>query len=591
MIERRAQSSAAQQRKRTQRVVLGASLQCSCVRCCSRLLLPCSLPPHLCSASTHSSAADAMGKRSKPLLSLAAAMHRITPTAHAPAAAAASTAAAAAAPGASAPVSVGNKKRKRGVLISAFHVLMREQDALAGQKASLGATAYAARHAELQSKLDALGGLEAYQQLSIAGHSNTKHHAFNTAHWVVDVLASYPQFANLKKYVGSHPPSGGSEASAIAAAAGAGAGATATAADEKRLAKRQKERERKRAKKRARKAAEEEEAAAAAAAAVKAAKGSKKKGATAAAAAAAAAAAKKKPQPAEDDAEDSADEDQAEEQADDHNASGSDGEEEEGDASGSSAVAAIGPVFSSTHRIRMLDVGALTNHYLPYSSEIDCTAIDLNPQHPSVRAADFFDLDPESPEYRRAFDVVVLSLVLNFVGDRFRRGEMIKRSVRMLRPEGHGRLFVILPSACLRNSRWMDHDTFVGRCMAPLGLQLMKWKYSTKLAMFEFRRVAVDPEEEAREAAERAEEEKQQAEQMDDEAAPSEQEEDDAGDADDADGSKKFARAQAKAAAKQAAQKKAAAASKKKKRKGFQPAGIVLAGETRNNFSIAWKAD
>jgi hypothetical protein len=44
------------------------------------------------------------------------------------------------------------------------------------------------------------------------------------------------------------------------------------------------------------------------------------------------------------------------------------------------------PLTESTRNanIAVLDVGALTNHYLPYSNMVRCTAIDLNPCHPTV---------------------------------------------------------------------------------------------------------------------------------------------------------------------------------------------------------------
>lgn len=41
-------------------------------------------------------------------------------------------------------------------------------------------------------------------------------------------------------------------------------------------------------------------------------------------------------------------------------------------------------------KLRLLDVGAIKNQYLDYKSWLDITAIDLNPQHPSVEKADFF---------------------------------------------------------------------------------------------------------------------------------------------------------------------------------------------------------
>jgi len=209
-------------------------------------------------------------------------------------------------------------------------------------------------------------------------------------------------------------------------------------------------------------------------------------------------------------------------------------------------------------------------------------AIDLNPQHPSVTKADFFSLD-HTGALRASFDVVVLSLVLNFVGDRFQRGEMIKRSAKMLRQDGLGRLFIILPSACLKNSRWMSHESFVERCMRPLGLRIAQWKYSTKLAFFEF--VKEPPTTEDLEAEAEAAAAKAKAAAGETEAAAAEEDDEPEAAASDDEGAEGAPKKPAAAAAKKPA------APIKKKRKGFHPAGIVLEGETRNNFSIAWRAD
>jgi len=489
-----------------------------------------------------------MPKGRKPVLSLAAAIHRATPAAAATLPAALPAAASASTPGTG--VAGGNsKKRKRTAtpaqLISAFHVLQREQDALAARKSSLSADAYARAHAALEAKLAALGGLEAYQSLSIAGHSNTKYRAFNTSHWVLRVLASYPHFANLKPLAAKTRMLGlGAAASGTTEQNMDDAPESIPAAEQRRLARRQKEREKKRARKRQRKA--EEEAAAAAAAAPAGKKG--------------------KAQPAQASAGDDEEDDEVD-QLQEEGESDEEVDEESGDG-GAGASTASGragpppePLFSSTNRVRLLDVGAITNHYLPYASQIDCTAIDLNPQHPSVEKRDFFTLDHKAKPWFQGFDVVVLSLVLNFVGDRFARGDMIKRSVAMLRPDGLGRLFIVLPAACLRNSRWMDHDSFVTRCMRPLGLRLGQWKYTNKLACYEFVREEVQPEEEEPEP---------QPQQQEGEAAQG---------------------AEAAGATPAAAEGKKPVVPPKKKKKGFQPAGIVLAGETRNNFSIAWRAD
>jgi hypothetical protein len=46
-------------------------------------------------------------------------------------------------------------------------------------------------------------------------------------------------------------------------------------------------------------------------------------------------------------------------------------------------------------KLRLLDVGAIKNQYLDHASWLDVTAIDLNPQHPSVIKADFFEYSRE----------------------------------------------------------------------------------------------------------------------------------------------------------------------------------------------------
>jgi hypothetical protein len=112
----------------------------------------------------------------------------------------------------------------------------------------------------------------------------------------------------------------------------------------------------------------------------------------------------------------------------------------------------------------------------------------------------------------------------------------------------------------------------------PLGLQLGKFRYTTKLALFEFVREEPQPE---------LEEESKEAEVPAPVQAEKKAKEEDAMDESEDAPVKKVLSPAAIAAL--AAQAKNAA--KKKKKKGFQPAGIVLEGETRNNFSIAWRAD
>ena len=136
---------------------------------------------------------------------------------------------------------------------------------------------------------------------------------------------------------------------------------------------------------------------------------------------------------------------------------------------------------TAVRRLRLLDIGATGPHYLPYAEAIDCTAIDLQPQHPDVRQQDFFSLPFSS--LRASFDAVVLSLVLNFVPSPPQRGLMLLRACELLTAEG-GRLFIVLPSACLLNSRWMDEQS-MRRVLQLCGLTVEELRYSAKLVMLQ----------------------------------------------------------------------------------------------------------
>jgi hypothetical protein len=131
----------------------------------------------------------------------------------------------------------------------------------------------------------------------------------------------------------------------------------------------------------------------------------------------------------------------------------------------------------------LLDVGAIRNHYPDEATagrhgrwtarqrearaSLAVTSIDLNAQDTDVLQADFFDFAAEALERGETFDVVVLSLVMNFVGSPARRGEMLTLCRRLLPPGGL--LFVVLPSACLQNSRYMKFGRYV-QILRSLGL-------------------------------------------------------------------------------------------------------------------------
>ncbi len=143
------------------------------------------------------------------------------------------------------------------------------------------------------------------------------------------------------------------------------------------------------------------------------------------------------------------------------------------------------PPADGHRRLRLLDVGALQDHWSAHEQLVDAVAIDLNPQHPNVRRADFFDFPPVPPAGAAAFDALVLSLVLNFVGDPRRRGVMLERCAALL-PQG-GALFIVIPAACITNSRYMNHVLFV-RILHAVGFELSRHKITPKLALYALRR-------------------------------------------------------------------------------------------------------
>lgn len=136
--------------------------------------------------------------------------------------------------------------------------------------------------------------------------------------------------------------------------------------------------------------------------------------------------------------------------------------------------------LSANEKISLLDVGAIVNHYpetfskwskkqTEIRNKLVVTSIDLNAQDDVVIQTDFFDFAQKclasSPP--RRFHCIVLSLVVNFVGSAAKRGEMLRLASSLLRP--YGLLFLVLPSACIQNSRYMKYSKIV-KILRSIGL-------------------------------------------------------------------------------------------------------------------------
>lgn len=108
-------------------------------------------------------------------------------------------------------------------------------------------------------------------------------------------------------------------------------------------------------------------------------------------------------------------------------------------------------------RVKVLDVGAFAGtSYAKWQSWIDATYIDLNPRAAHVHQSDFFSW-PIGEKY----DVVGLSLVINFVGDLRQRGAYLLTGAMLLHAHNylapHGYVYLVLPLACVSNSRYLTH--------------------------------------------------------------------------------------------------------------------------------------
>lgn len=108
--------------------------------------------------------------------------------------------------------------------------------------------------------------------------------------------------------------------------------------------------------------------------------------------------------------------------------------------------------------LQMLEVGSLSSQNA--CSKVPCIRvrrIDLKAREPGIEEIDFMAMP--IPQHEEAlFDIVSLSLVLNFVPDPESRGQMLARLPSFLHPNRDSPfpcLFLVLPLPCVTNSRYL----------------------------------------------------------------------------------------------------------------------------------------
>jgi len=145
---------------------------------------------------------------------------------------------------------------------------------------------------------------------------------------------------------------------------------------------------------------------------------------------------------------------------------------------------------------KLLEVGALSTHNAisKFPRVIGVTRIDLNSQGEGIEQQDFMERPLPTSDGER-FDIISLSLVVNFVPDPVQRGEMLKRVTQFLRNKADTAdsentilpaLFLVLPLSCVTNCRYLNEELLL-RIMRNLGFELTNKKRTLKLCYYLFK--------------------------------------------------------------------------------------------------------
>ncbi|POS85455.1 hypothetical protein EPUL_003754 [Erysiphe pulchra] len=150
----------------------------------------------------------------------------------------------------------------------------------------------------------------------------------------------------------------------------------------------------------------------------------------------------------------------------------------------------------SGKRHRFLEIGALSySNACTTCNLFEIERIDLNSQTKTIKKQDFMQM-PIPHDEKDKFDIISLSLVLNFVPDAAEKGNMLLRTVKFLKLSQYSGsdeyvclfpcLFLVLPASCVMNSRYMD-NTRLKDIMGSLGYICVKYKLTKKLIYYLWR--------------------------------------------------------------------------------------------------------
>jgi 25S rRNA (adenine2142-N1)-methyltransferase len=141
-------------------------------------------------------------------------------------------------------------------------------------------------------------------------------------------------------------------------------------------------------------------------------------------------------------------------------------------------------------QLRILEVGSLsTTNALNIPGLTLVRRIDLHSQSAGIEERDFMSLSPsELWQGKAGYDILSLSLVVNYVSEPKERGEMLQHTVPLLHDAvaatSEERLlpsiFLVLPLPCVDNSRYLTEERLEA-IMSSLGYEKRRVKRSSRL--------------------------------------------------------------------------------------------------------------
>ena len=145
---------------------------------------------------------------------------------------------------------------------------------------------------------------------------------------------------------------------------------------------------------------------------------------------------------------------------------------------------AVGNTISTKQCLRLLEIGAINTELLEATQKyhpLHVRAIDLHSTHPDIEQVDFLTMSSvvDSSSFSGSYNVIVCSMVLNYVSTPTDRGKMLQLIYQQLQPQGL--CFLTLPKLCLDQSPYITKQFFEDILVNQVGFIMEEKKDSPKI--------------------------------------------------------------------------------------------------------------